>query len=182
MLPYGNIMLCSILERFDDVVCRPNTSWHPLCAKVACSLSASQRPPISNSIGKVSMPRLQICLVVALVFGLSMAVRADNFVGAHYDEKTDELVVTMRYRGTNADHGFTVRWGQCKPADSGQGHQISAVVLDDQWKDRASTPFTKTTRFSLAAVNCRPAQVTLHTAPRFYYQVAIPAPPSQSHY
>lgn len=123
---------------------------------------------------------MQIVLISLLVFGLSIAVRADNFASAHYDAKTDELVVTMRYRGTNADHRFTVRWGECKSADSGQGQQISAVVLDDQWKDRASTSFTKTTRFSLAAVNCRPAQVTLHTAPRFYYQVSIPAPPIQS--
>lgn len=140
----------------------------------------SPRLQLVISVDNVGMRRLQVCSVITLLFGFSLAVQADNFVGAHYDEKTDELVVTMRYRGTNPDHGFTVRWGQCKSADSGQGHQISAVVLDDQWKDRATTPFTKTARFDLASVNCRPARVTLHTAPRFYYQIAIPASPTQS--
>ncbi len=121
-----------------------------------------------------------VCGLIALMGGAPYAARADNFVAAHYEMQTDDLVVTMRYRGTNPDHGFTVRWGQCKPADSGQGHRITAVVLDDQWNDAAHAPFTKTTRFSLATLTCRPAQVTLHTAPRFYYRVAIPALPSQS--
>lgn len=118
--------------------------------------------------------------LITLATGLlSFSARADNFVDAHYDAQTDDLVVTMRYRGTNPDHGFTIRWGRCKPADSGADQQISAVVLDDQWNDAARTPFTKTARFSVATLTCRPAHVTLHTAPRFYYQVDIPSPPSQ---
>lgn len=119
--------------------------------------------------------------MIALAICTSYAAQADNFVGAHYDVKTDVLVVTMRYRGSNPDHGFTVQWGQCKPPESGQGHQLSAVVLDDQWNDAAHSPFTKTTRFSLATVACRPAHVTLHTAPHFYYEVNIPASPNSSH-
>ena len=101
--------------------------------------------------------------------------RADNFVEAHYDARGDALVVTMRYRGTNPEHKFTVEWGPCKPADNDpRVKQISATVLDDQWNDAANSPFKKTARFSLADVSCRPAEVTLHTAPRFYYLVKIP--------
>ena len=124
-------------------------------------------------------PHLSIHLVTAIATAaLSCSARADNFVDAHYDAQTDDLVVTMRYRGTNPDHAFTLRWGDCNPAESGQGLQISAVVLDSQWSDATRSPFAKTTRFSLATVTCRPAQVTLHTAPRFYYRVDIPASPS----
>lgn len=118
--------------------------------------------------------------LVALTAFTTFTAHADNFVGAHYDAGTDALVVTMRYRGTNPDHGFTVKWGQCKPAASGNGHELSAVVSDDQWKDAAHSPFTKTTRFSVATVACRPAHVTLHTAPHFYYEVDIPASPTSS--
>ncbi len=118
--------------------------------------------------------------MIAFAACTSSAAQADNFVGAQYDGETDSLVVTMRYRGTNPDHGFTVQWGRCKAAAAGQAHQLSAVILDDQWDDVARSPFTKTTRFGLAAVACRPAQVTLHTAPHFYYRVDVPASPSPS--
>jgi hypothetical protein len=111
------------------------------------------------------------------IIGGSADVHADNFIGAHYDARTDELVIKMRYRGTNPRHTFTVQWGQCQPADDAGLKQISATLLDDQWSDVASMPFTKTTRLSLADVSCRPAEVTLHTAPRFYYTVNIPSAP-----
>ncbi len=123
---------------------------------------------------------LRIAGLIALAICASSTAQADNFVRAQYDGETDALVVTIRYRGTNPDHGFTTRWGRCKPAVSGQGYQLSAVVLDDQWKDAAQSSFTKTTRFSLAAVACRPAHVTLHIAPHFYYRVDIPASPGSS--
>ncbi|MEP7313101.1 MAG: hypothetical protein ABI859_11000, partial [Pseudomonadota bacterium] len=114
------------------------------------------------------------CIAVFAPF----AVHADNFVAAHYDARTDALNVTMRYRGTNPDHAFTVRWGKCQPANiQGNAMQIAATVLDDQWNDATRAPFTKTMRFSLAGLSCRPAQVTLHTAPHFLYSVNIPAAP-----
>jgi hypothetical protein len=52
--------------------------------------------------------------------------------------------------------------------------QVTAVVEDDQWNDAARSPYTKTVRFSLGDLACRPAALTLRTAPRFYYTITIP--------
>jgi len=103
------------------------------------------------------------------------ALHADIFSSAHYDPNTNELVVTMVYRGTNPDHQFSVQWGACEMLGSdGSNHQIVAEVLDIQWDDAAQQTFTKTLRFSLASLKCRPATVTLRTAPRFEYTLQIP--------
>jgi hypothetical protein len=50
---------------------------------------------------------------------------------------------------------------------------VAVEVLDDQWRDQAQREFKKTVRFSLADMPCRPAKVTLRTAPRFTYTVVI---------
>ena len=110
--------------------------------------------------------------------GANLTARADHFVDARYDAQSDELVVTMRYKGTNPNHDFTATWGRCKHTDRDtKRQQITAVVLDDQWRDAARELFTKTVRLSLADVSCRPAQVTLQTAPRYRYTVNIPSAP-----
>ena len=104
---------------------------------------------------------------------------ADTFSSAHYDPQTDELVVTMVYGGTSPSHAFSLQWGKCRVLTPGDGeHQISAQILDSQWRDAARRDFTKTVRFSLNGVECRPAEVTLHTAPRFYYRLHIPGRPA----
>jgi hypothetical protein len=103
------------------------------------------------------------------------AVRAADFTAAYYDAGTSEIVVTMLYRGTNPDHQFTVQWGSCHPLGSGGNQfQISGDVQDSQWDDTATTTYTKTVRFPVANLNCHPATVTLHTAPRFTTSVQIP--------
>ena len=105
----------------------------------------------------------------------SSALEADSFSSVHYDSKTNQLVVTMIYRGTNPDHQFSIQWGECQSlGDGGTKHQIAAEVLDSQWNDTEQQTYTKTVRFSLANVNCHPATVTLHTAPRFEYTLEIP--------
>jgi hypothetical protein len=106
---------------------------------------------------------------------LTTAVRADNFANAYYDARRDQVVVTMSYRGTNPDHTFSLKWGQCKESADGSAREIVAEVLDSQWQDAATQNFKKTTRFSLADLQCRPAKLTLRTAPRFYYTMQIPA-------
>jgi len=113
-------------------------------------------------------------LAVAL---LTTAVRADNFAGIYYDARKDQIVVTMAYRGSNPDHTFSLKWGQCKEPADGGAREIVAEVLDSQWQDAATQNFKKTTRFSLADLQCRPAKLTLRTAPRFYYTLQIPARP-----
>ncbi len=113
-----------------------------------------------------------VLIAAALSFGTAFA---DNFAGARYDTRTDELVVRMRYRGTNPDHNFTVQWGQCRQTD--QGATIDGDVLDDQARDVERQNFSKTVRFDVSGLACRPVRVTLHTAPRYYFQISVPARP-----
>ena len=117
--------------------------------------------------------------VGVLLFGFAAATpsaaQADNFVSAYYEARSDQLVVTMSYRGTNPDHTFSLKWGRCKDTTEGDGRQIIAEVLDSQWQDAEQGDFKKTTRFNLSDVRCRPAQLTLRTAPHFLYTLQIPA-------
>jgi hypothetical protein len=102
------------------------------------------------------------------------AACADTFQSASYDPGTDELVIVMAYQGTNPDHQFSLTWERC--IDRGDDRRtIVAEVLDQQFQDAARQDFTKTVRVSMADMNCRPAVVTLKTAPGFRYTVTIPA-------
>jgi hypothetical protein len=102
------------------------------------------------------------------------SIRADNFADVRYDSQAQELEVTMAYRGTNPDHSFSLAWGKCEEPGPDGVHNIVAEVLDDQWDDKAEQEFKKTTRFSLADFSCRPAVLTLRTAPRYYLVLRIP--------
>ena len=113
-----------------------------------------------------------LCIAATL---LSQGALADNFASVHYDVRTDQLVVTINYRGTNPDHDFSLKWGQCEELPDGGGREIVAELLDSQWNDPAIQNFKKTTRFNLDALPCRPVKLTLRTAPRFYYTLQIPA-------
>ncbi len=105
--------------------------------------------------------------------------QADNFANVYYDAAKDQLVVTMAYRGTNRHHRFSLQWGQCNPSQDGTSNEVTANVLDSQWQDDSVNDYQKTTRFSLASMPCRPATVTLRTAPHFLATVMIPAAPSR---
>jgi hypothetical protein len=120
------------------------------------------------------------CISSALLFVLATsmlahAARADNFSRVYYDARQDQLVVTMIYRGTNPDHTFSLKWGQCTETQGSNLHEVAVEVLDSQWQDAARRDFKKTVRFGLAGIPCRPAKVTLRTAPRFIYTLLIPA-------
>jgi hypothetical protein len=110
---------------------------------------------------------------VAISF-LTPTARADNFGKVYYDKKNNQLVVTMLYRGTNPNHKFSLKWGECQADQSGNLPGVTVEVLDDQFDDEEQQDFTKTQRFSLAALTCRPASVTLRSAPRFFYTLTIP--------
>jgi len=115
--------------------------------------------------------------LVATLAALALPkVYADSFSSAYYDGKTNELVVTMVYGGTNPDHQFTIHWDECQTlGDDGDRHQIVGTVTDSEWNDAdTQDTFTKTVRFGLAEVNCRPVTVTLRTAPRFEYTLQVP--------
>ncbi len=115
-------------------------------------------------------------LAIVASCGFAVAAHADAFGKVAYDPATDELVVTMHYRGTHPNHGFTLKWGRCRVRD-GRASTISVEVLDDHWQDAEKHDYVKTTRFSLADLACRPARVTLRTAPRYYTAVSVPAAP-----
>jgi hypothetical protein len=120
------------------------------------------------------------CLTAALGSGcaalmLSLGAQGDSFATAYYDSRADQLVVGMIYDGTNAKHAFSIRWGQCQDVRGSNWHGLAAEVLDSQWQDQAVRPYEETVRFSLAGIPCRPARVTLRTAPRFISTVVIPA-------
>ena len=139
-------------------------------------MNVQPNPNLASARGR----RMAHLAVVAWLSGVSAGAlfdvaRGDTFSRIYYDARSDELVVTMAYRGSNPDHTFTLKWGSCQTsADAGEP-EIVAEVLDSQWQDVASQPFKKTTRFSLADLPCRPVKLTLRTAPRFYATLHIPA-------
>jgi hypothetical protein len=94
-----------------------------------------------------------------------------------YDAKTDQLVVTMLYSGTNPDHVFSLKWDECTKHPDGTA-DVTAEVIDDQERDAASQDFKKTVRLSLEGLICRPATVTLRAGRRTYISVRVPAAPS----
>jgi hypothetical protein len=125
-------------------------------------------------------PAMSVILSVALLCVLHPA-HADHFAGAHYDAQADELVVSLHYLGTNPDHEFTVKWGKCRSlASNPEVAQLSGVLADSQWNDAARDPYTKTVRIGLAGMPCRPAQVTLRSAPRYTLTISVPAAPSRT--
>ncbi|HSY06069.1 MAG TPA: hypothetical protein VK803_08980 [Steroidobacteraceae bacterium] len=118
----------------------------------------------------------------AAAVGIGVAVlmrppglQADNFSKVSYDPRTDQLVLSMLYRGTNANHTFSLQWGECQERKGSQLHEVAAEVLDDQWQDEELRSYAKTVRVSLAGIPCRPAKLTLRSAPRFLYTLLIPA-------
>lgn len=118
--------------------------------------------------------RFWLMLAAATAFS-SLGAYADNFAKVRYDKHTDRLIVTMIYRGTNPNHNFSLKWGECRASESGSLPGATAEVLDDQFNDPAEQAFKKTVRFSLMGMPCpRPVSVTLRTAPRFIYTLTIP--------
>jgi hypothetical protein len=118
--------------------------------------------------------RFRLIVAGAAIF-FSAGARADNFGRIRYDRHSDRLVVTMIYRGTNPNHNFSLKWGECQPGQAGDLPGVTAEVLDDQYTDPAEQDFQKTVRFNMKDMPCpRPARVTLRTAPRFFYTLTIP--------
>jgi hypothetical protein len=119
---------------------------------------------------------LLIAVAVAMTTDTA-AVMAANFGPVRYDPNSDELIVTMMYDGTNPNHHFSTQWGPCRKVDQPAHQTIDLSILDDQWNDAATKPYTATVRVPLVNVSCRPATVTLRTAPDFYASLDIPARP-----
>jgi len=107
----------------------------------------------------------------------SAAVMAASFGSVRYDPSSDQLIVTMIYDGTNPNHHFSIEWGPCRKLDQPARQTIDVSFLDDQWNDAATKTYTKMVRVPLATLSCRPATVTLRTAPDFLTSLDIPARP-----
>lgn len=124
--------------------------------------------------------RTLLLLAVAVLTVTDAAlVKAASFGSVRYDPSSDQLIVTMIYDGTNANHHFSIQWGPCRKLDQPQpAHQtIDLSILDDQWNDAAAKTYTETVKVPLATLSCRPATVTLRTAPDFIASLDIPARP-----
>lgn len=114
-------------------------------------------------------------LVAGAIASFSGSARADNFLGARYDAAQDELVVSIDYGGTHPNHAFSLHWGTCHRPEDGKTPFIDAEIIDQEGTDAATHNYTTTARFSLEAMPCRPAAVTLRTPPGFFTIVRISA-------
>jgi hypothetical protein len=106
------------------------------------------------------------------------AVLAEDFGPASYDKKSDELVVTVYYEGTNPNHHFSIQWGPCRELIE-QLHEpprkiIEVDLVDDQGNDEAVKSYTQTVRIPLTGVTCRPSTVTLWIQPNSTTGIDIP--------
>jgi len=102
-------------------------------------------PHLSGNCRCLAQCTTSYVLFALLAFMVAHSAQAENFSRVTYDGRKDELVITMRYRGTNPDHTFSLRRGHCKETASSQLHEVVVDVL------------------------------TLRTAPHFYYTLIIPA-------
>lgn len=113
-------------------------------------------------------------LGVAVSVVAASQAAAYAFGQATYDSKSDKLVVTILYSGTNPNHVFSLKWDECVKHPDGTA-DVTAEVVDSQAQDAANQDFKKTVRLSLEALPCRPATVTLRAGPRTYIAVRVPA-------
>jgi len=109
---------------------------------------------------------------------VSIPAMADAFGSAHYDPKSDQLIVTMLYEGTNPSHHFSIQWGPCRKMFT-QLHEpphkvIEVEIVDDQGNDAATKSYTKVVRVPLAGMSCRPSSVVLRTQPNITISLDIP--------
>ncbi|MGA3156533.1 MAG: hypothetical protein ABSE43_03060 [Steroidobacteraceae bacterium] len=114
--------------------------------------------------------------LLTCVLAISRRASADNFGPNHYEQATNELVVTILYGGTNSNHMFTLKWGPCQIDESGHRMPlVNAEILDDQFNDAEQQQYTLVKRFSLADMPCpRPAKLSVSTAPGFSFELVIP--------
>jgi hypothetical protein len=118
---------------------------------------------------------LSLSLLSSAMF-LANVASAEAFGNAAYDSKTDELIVTILYSGTNPDHEFSLRWDPCIAHPDGTT-DVRAQLIDSQERDEARQEYQKTVHLSLRDLACRPARVTLRAGPRTYVALQVPAAP-----
>jgi hypothetical protein len=128
---------------------------------------SNQQPPRLFDNGRRSL-RALLVIVVAVAMAAATVAMADYFGPVRYDPNSDQLIVTMIYDGTNPNHHFSIHWDPCRKLHQpgAPAHQIAVSIVDNQGDDAAKKSYTKTISVPLAALSCRPARVTLLTAPK----------------
>jgi hypothetical protein len=126
--------------------------------------------PVPIELGPRRLEDFRAFLLITVAVAMATApagVMADSFGPVRYDPKSDQLIVTMIYDGTNPDHHFSIQWDPCRKLDQpgAPAHQIAVSIIDDQGNDATRKSYTKTISVPLAALSCRPARVTLVTEP-----------------
>ena len=116
--------------------------------------------------------------VMAMLTSLAIVSNAHavNVLSMSYEQKTDELLLKVAYRGTHDKHVFSLAWDECHDyAFAEAKHQIMANLIDSEPNDEAKTEFTQNLRFSLAGIECRPVKLTIRTSPGFNRTLVVPA-------
>ena len=115
--------------------------------------------------------------VMAMLTSLAIASNAHavNVLSMSYEEKTDELLLKVAYRGTHDKHTFSLDWDECHDyAFVDAKYQTMANLVDSEPNDKAETEFTQNLRFSLAGIKCRPVKLTIRTSPGFNRTLVVP--------
>lgn len=109
-------------------------------------------------------------LIAALAAGCASTHAAD-ILHARYDAASDQIVAEIAYRGTNADHDFTIQWDRCQPGDPAR---LAGRLVDAQGRDVARQDYRITERIALDDMPCRPAIVTLRLGRTAHTDVFVP--------
>ena len=119
-----------------------------------------------------------LAIILSFTIATTTVAKADTFGPVRYDPTTNQILVTIHYRGTNPNHQFSIQWGRCRKLH-GQLHgpaprAIDLGILDQQGSDAARRGYTELVKVPLAGMTCRPATVTLWTSPNQYRSIAVP--------
>ena len=130
--------------------------------------------------------RIRSGVIASLAALLTTVIgKAADFGAVRYDPKSDQIIVTMTYDGTNPNHHFSIHWGPCRKREDPwlpTQYFVDVNILDDQGDDAAKQSYTETVRVPLVAISCRPVTVTLWTPPGLYSPaIDIAKPPTVSY-
>jgi len=119
----------------------------------------------------MTRPRTLVALAALLV---STSAHAEAILHAEYDAGSDALVLDIAYRGTHAEHPFTVRWAPCtdRPARATAGR-----LIDLHGRDAAKQDYRERVVLPLSKLPCRPVRATLRLGAASHATVFIPEAP-----
>jgi hypothetical protein len=111
---------------------------------------------------------------IACCLAVPAAAQAQTLMEAVFDAGNDALSVEIAYRGTHPNHEFSLDWSSCQQTPDGKRTTVARLV-DGQGDDVAREDYRVRRSFSLAALECRPADVTVRLGPVSNRTVHVPA-------